>query len=208
MRLSLFLAAAALVAACAPPHVPTPAPQPKVGDLTVQMLAPERDAVRYRLSEPAYVAVFAITPGSRIDLVLPDEESATALPRPAGLNRQNMADRIPLTVVSPWHTQGRMQRLPTYYVLASRYPLAMEELLVAANSNSPLPTSVREATEVITDALTGGVAAGAWDADLFRYPFNPSTAASRRGGDYPTCEERAFNRTTLMVVTGCQTRQF
>lgn len=206
MRPSILLAGTALVIGCAPRAVTTAPVQPKAGELTVQMLPPAGGNVHYSLSEPAYVAVFAITPGSGIGLVVEEPESGTAQPRPAGLNR--IPGRIrPLAPATPRHTEGRGQyRLPTYYVVASRYPLPVAELLVAVNSSAGVPTSVREATEVISDALTKGVPAEAWDADLFRYPPNPSTSASRRGGGYPTCEERAFNRTTLIAILGCQER--
>lgn len=210
MRQSILLAGVALVIACAPRATTTSGVQPKSDDLTVRMVEPARDAVRYTLSEPAYVAVFAATGGSRIRLLLPEADSAPYERRPAGLNHQSMTGGArPVALTAPRQSdRGTQTRVEAFYVVASRYPLPVEELLVAANADAPAPTSLRQATDAIAGSLTNGVPAGGWDADVYVYPPNPSTASSRRAGRAyrPCAEERAFNRTTHMTIVPCAIR--
>lgn len=210
MRPSILLAGAALVIGCAPRGATPSAVQPKSDDLTVRMVEPARNSVRYTLSEPAYVAVFAATRGSGIRLLLPEADSAPEERRPAGLNHQSMIGGArPVALAASRQSDRTMQtRVDAFYVVASRYPLPVEELLLAAKTDAPAPTSLREATDAIAGALTVGVSANAWDADVYVYPPNPSTASSRRAGRAyrPCAEERAFNRTTLVRIVPCTIR--
>lgn len=206
MRRFAFFAAVPLALGCGQQSVSTTPGRMASEAVSVRMLPPARGALRYSLSEPAYVAVFAVNRGSGISIVLPSPDAEMDFRRRPGLNEESLLSgsrRIPVST-------SRQESSPpvpadAFYVIASRHPLPIKELLGspgllarATGGDAARATKVHEALDALAGVLTRGVPADAWDADIYVYP--PSRSASRRWRDrYDSCvDERALlTRPTL-----------
>jgi hypothetical protein len=76
------------------------------------------DGVRVALSEPAYVAVFEVVPGRRVELRYPAEESDPSL-LPAGRTTLEAGGQR----IDPYRGSASGRRTPFLYMIASRHPL-------------------------------------------------------------------------------------
>ncbi|MEX0909123.1 MAG: hypothetical protein WDZ58_05100 [Gemmatimonadaceae bacterium] len=142
MRPLVILAAALpLALGCAQQSTIDHSALPKEGGpLQVQLfpLSADRSSVDYILSEPAYVAIFAVTRGQGINLVYPYSPTQIDRPGRRGINQV------------PRRAGGSV-----YYIIASRYPLPVEGIL---QSKSLLRQLVGE------DAFRGAKLAETWNA--------------------------------------------
>ncbi|MGK2935418.1 MAG: hypothetical protein ACSLFE_09290 [Gemmatimonadaceae bacterium] len=115
MRPLVILAAALpLALGCAQQSATQRAALPEDGSLRVQLfpLSADRSTLDYTLSEPAYVAIFAVTRGRGINLVYPYSPTQIDRPGKRGINHV------------PRRAYGSV-----YYIIASRYPLPVEGIL-------------------------------------------------------------------------------
>lgn len=132
--LSMILATGALALGCAPrPSVNTAAVSWEQR-LTVTLHPPADGMYRYTLSEPAYVAIFAVSRGRGVSLAFPSFESQAGYRGRAGLNMEPPQGAG--LFVMPRVPSEDKQRLRSfsgytdaYYILASREPLPLEEIL-------------------------------------------------------------------------------
>lgn len=141
MRQLVILAAALpLALGCAQQSMAHRASLPEDGSLQVQLfpLSADRMSLDYILSEPAYVAIFAVTRGQGISLVYPYTPAQIDRPGRRGINQV------------PRRTGGSV-----YYIIASKYPLPVEGVL---QSKSLLRQLVGE------DAFRGARLAETWSA--------------------------------------------
>jgi hypothetical protein len=141
MRPLVILAAALpLALGCAQQSATQRASLPEDGSLRVQLfpLSADRTSLDFILSEPAYVAVFAVTRGHGISLVYPNSPAQIDRPRRRGINQV------------PRRAGGSV-----YYIIASRYPLPVEAIM----QSKPLLRRL-----VGEDAFRGAKLADTWHA--------------------------------------------
>lgn len=140
-RLLILAVAVPLALGCAQQSAANRAALPTDGSLQVQLFPPSADrmSLDYILSEPAYVAIFAVTPGHGISLVFPHSLAQVDLPSKQGVNQ-----------VRPYRTSGR-----SYYIIASRYPLPVAGIL----QSKPLLRRL-----VGEDAFRGTKLSATWEA--------------------------------------------
>ncbi|CAN5719407.1 hypothetical protein BH23GEM1_BH23GEM1_04450 [soil metagenome] len=138
--LAILAAALPLAFGCAQqsavPHSALPNDRP----LKVQLfpVSADRQSLDYVLSEPAYVAIFAVTRAQGISLVFPYSLAQVDRPSRRGINQ--VARRAGGSI---------------YYIIASRYPLPVEGIL---QSKSLLRQLVGE------DAFRGATLSDTWNA--------------------------------------------
>src|SRR5687767_3935458 len=132
MRPSVLLAAIPLALGCAQqsalraPTLPTDQP------LQVRLHQPTAGALNYTLSEPGYVAIFAVTRGHGISLLYPYYGSQADHRSHAGLNQETVHGGS-----AGWgYTAGGRNDhralfgyADAYYVIASKYPLPVDGML-------------------------------------------------------------------------------
>jgi hypothetical protein len=138
--LAILAAALPLALGCAQQSVTDRSTLPQDESLRVQLfpLSADRMSLDYTLSEPAYVAIFAVTRGQGISLVYPYTPAQVDRPSRRGIN-----------------TVPRRAGGSVYYIIASRYPLPVEGVL---QSKSLLRQLVGE------DAFRGAKLAETWSA--------------------------------------------
>ncbi|MGI8548032.1 MAG: hypothetical protein ACR2M1_11980 [Gemmatimonadaceae bacterium] len=135
-------------------------------------LAESREPVRYVVSEPAYVAVFVVIPGSGVRLLYPDVDQNRL--QSAGYHFESLAtshvdNDIYHVVLGP--TLGGPRYL---YIVASRYPIDVERF-VHRPARLASTIGYRAArsfdADVAIDALLDHVVslggADSWDADVY-----------------------------------------
>lgn len=134
MRRSIFAAALVSLVACTqPPGVQT-APFPSDQPLSVRLHQPIGGTLHYSLSEPAYVAIFAVSRGYGTALVFPHYQSQAEHRSHAGLNQETVhGARGPwgYSTVSRSEARGMFGDTDAYYIIASKSPLPVEAILQA-----------------------------------------------------------------------------
>jgi hypothetical protein len=192
VRPILLLAAIPLALACAAPLPIQTAVAPSDAPLVVKLHEPTNAVFHYSLSEPAYVAIFAVTRGYGSRLVFPYFESQIDHRSRAGLNQESV------------HAGGRMIGYPgglpsdqrdrernflgatdAYYIIASRTPLPLEEIVQSPYALRDLlgdEAFLANNLSTTWDALESLLAEGVPDEDrasdvyfVFRSPFLLST---------------------------------
>ncbi|MCR4338716.1 MAG: hypothetical protein NUW01_02400 [Gemmatimonadaceae bacterium] len=182
MRPLVILAAALpLVFGCAQRSAMKSSALPKDGSLQVRLLTPSLDrmSLDYVLSEPAYVAIFAVTPRHGISLVFPYSMHQVDRPSKQGVNQ-----------LWPYRTSGR-----AYYIIASRYPLPLEGILQSRSLLRRLvgeeafrATNLSDTWDALNTVIVGTLPDQAWASSASAY----RTVASFRLGDPLTAGRQAF----------------
>lgn len=182
MRRRLILAAALpLALGCAQQSASHRASLPPDGSLQVQLFPPSADrmSIDYVLSEPAYVAIFAVSPGQGITLVYPHSLNQIDQPRRRGINQ-----------VWPHRTSGR-----AYYIIASRYPLPVGGILRSKSLLRQLvgeeafrAAKLPETWEALNAAMVAGLPEQTWASSTSTY----RAVASSRVYDHLAAGRQAF----------------
>jgi hypothetical protein len=182
MRALVIVAAAlSLALGCAQQSVTQSSALPRDGSLQVRLLTPSLDrmSLDYVLSEPAYVAIFAVTPGHGISLVFPYSMDQVDRPSKQGINQ-----------LWPYRTSGR-----AYYIIASRYPLPLEGILQSTSLLRRLvgeeafrATKLSHTWDALNTIMVGELPGQAWASSANAY----RTVASSRLGDPLTAGRHAF----------------
>lgn len=185
MRPLVILAAAlALALGCARQSVTQTSALPKDGSLQVQLLAPSLDrmSLDYVLSEPAYVAIFAATPGHGVSLVFPYSMDQVDRPSKRGINQ-----------LWPYRTSGR-----AYYIIASRHRLPVEGIVKSKSLLRRLvgeetfrATKLSDTWSSLNGVLVGDLPNQAWASSTNAYR---SIASSRLGDPLAAGRQAFFNQ--------------
>ena len=184
MRPSVLLAAIPFAFGCAQqsalraPTLPTDQP------LTVRLHQPTAGALNYTLSEPGYVAIFAVTRGHGISLLFPYYDSQADHRSHAGLNQETVHGG---TAGWGYTAGGRNEHralfgyADAYYVIASKYPLPVEGMMGSPYVLRSLigadvfrATSFSETWDALESILVDGMPEGSWSSDVYlnwRDPF-------------------------------------
>jgi hypothetical protein len=133
----------------------------------------------YVLSEPAYVAIFAVTPGHGISLIFPYSIDQVDRPSKQGINQ-----------LWPYRTSGR-----AYYIIASRYSLPLEGILKSKSLLRRLvgeeafrATKLSDTWAALNTVLVGELPDQAWASSANAY----RSIASSRLQDPLTVGRQAF----------------
>ena len=157
------------------------------GGLQVQLVRPVGGGIIYSLSEPAYVAIFAISRTGGVGLVYPTLESQARLASPAGpfqLPVEGQGRASIYNVDRRAEQRGILATADAYYIIASTQPL--HRLAAMIQSPRLLGTfldqfrgaTISSAGEAIGVALTAGLPDSEWaEATYFgsRLPFESIT---------------------------------
>lgn len=184
MRHLVFLAAIPLAFGCAQqsalraPHLPTDEP------LEVRMHQPSAGALKYTLSEPGYVAIFAVTRGHGISLLYPHYESQVEHQSRAGLNQETVHGGSAgwgYSAGARYEHRALFGHADAYYVIASKYPLPVDGMLQSPyllrslmGADAFRATSLTEVGGALEEILVADLPAGSWSSDLYlnwRDPF-------------------------------------
>ena len=197
--LSVILAAVTFVAGCAPrPSVDTgavPACQP----LRVTLHPPADGMYSYTLSEPAYVAIFAVSRGRGVTLAFPMFGSQAAHRGRAGLNMEPPQGAGLFVMPDAASVHKHRQRsffgnTDAYYILASREPLPLEEILESPyflrgllGDDSFRAHSLPRARGALEHALVGHMQTDDWASAVYftvRSPFQLVAWDERNAGSH------------------------
>lgn len=184
MRQLVFLAAIPLALGCAQqsalraPHPPTDEP------LQVRLYEPSAGALNYTLSEPGYVAIFAVTQRHGVRLLYPYYESQIERQSPAGLNQETVHSG---SVGWGYGASGQYEHralighADAFYVIASKYPLPVEQMLQLqflprrlVGLDIARATSLTAVTEALEAILVSDLPNESWSSDIYltwRDPF-------------------------------------
>lgn len=185
MRPFSLSVAIAFVLACAPPPPVVHSPlAPPDAPLEVRLHQPIGDVIHYSLSEPAYVALFAVTRGQGVRLVFPYFESQVAHRGHAGLNQETLhgGNRTWGYASASLSDQGGRWRssADAYFIIASREPLPLEGILQSPyllrsllGDDAYRATSFSRTWSALANVLAGGLPEDAWSSDVFLTLRNP-----------------------------------
>lgn len=188
MRPLAFLTAAVPLAfGCAQPPVVATGPLPVDAPLEVRLHAPAAGSLIYSVSEPAYVAVFAMTSGEGISLVFPYFASQVHARSSAGLNVESARAAAGRYVTGSRVEHGfALPYADALFVIASKYPLPVEGMVRSPSLLRSLvgadifhATHMSDMWDALETVLTEGLPEDAWDSDVYlnrRYPFISSAA--------------------------------
>lgn len=219
MRPSVLLAVIPLVLGCAQQSRVREMPVPSSRPMHVRLHQPTGGALNYSLSEPGYVAIFAVTRGYGISLVFPFFESQMDSPSRAGLNQQTVHGASGALGSTPGARNERRAQLgyvDAYYVIASKYPLPLEGLIRSPNLLRSLlgealfrASSLRETLDTVETLLVAHLPEDAWASDVYhnwRDPFLSFTLPPERFFYY--CGEGyGFLARSLLTVNRCASNQ-
>jgi hypothetical protein len=169
------------------PALPTDEP------LHVRLFRPAGGALNYELSEPAYVAIFAIHRGEGISMIYPHFRSQIDSRSKAGFNQQFIHRLNTSRAYSA--SAGYEARVllfgpaDAYYVIASKYPLPLEGILGSPWALRSLvgadlfrATDLRDTWYALEELLVEGLPDDAWASDVYlnwRYPLGASAFGPR-----------------------------
>ncbi|HUR92392.1 MAG TPA: hypothetical protein VMY38_06940 [Gemmatimonadaceae bacterium] len=201
MRHLVFLAAIPLALGCAQqsafraPHLPTDDP------LEVRLHQPSAGALNYTLSEPGYVAIFAVTRGHGISLLYPYYQSQVEYRSHAGLNQETVHGGtvgFGYTAGARYEHRALFGHADAYYVIASKYPLPVEGMLQSPyllrslmGADAFRATSLNGVGDALEAILVSDLPDDSWSSDLYmnwRDPFlslaswQPASAYGYCGG--------------------------
>src|SRR5687767_13377259 len=184
MRPSVLLAAIPFALGCAQqsalraPALPTDQP------LTVRLHQPTAGALNYTLSEPGYVAIFAVTRGHGISLLFPYYESQVDYRSHKGLNQETVhagSAGFGYTATARYEHRALFGYADAYYVIASKYPLPVDGMLGSPyllrslmGANVFRATNFSETWDALEAILVEGMPDGSWSSDVYlnwRDPF-------------------------------------
>ena len=184
MRPLIFLAAAIpLALGCAQQSRTRTADVAPDDGLQVQLVRPAGGGIIYSLSEPAYVAIFAISRTGGVGLVYPTLESQAYVASPAGpfqLPVPGQGNASLYNVDRRAEQRGILATADAYYIIASTSPLhRLAEMIQSPRLLGTFleqfrATTISSAGEAIGLALTAGLPDSEWaEATYFgsRLPF-------------------------------------
>lgn len=183
MRPLILVAAIPLALGCAQQSRTRAADLAPDDGLQVQLVRPVGGGMIYSLSEPAYVAIFAISRTGGVGLVYPTNESQARLANPAGplqLRVPGQGQASLYNVDRRAEQRGILATADAYYVIASTQPLhRLAEMiqsprLLGAFLDQFRASTLSSAGEAIGVALTAGLPDSEWaEATYFgsRLPF-------------------------------------
>lgn len=181
MRPLVILAAVLpLALGCAHQSATQRASLPEDGSLRVQLfpLSADRTSLDYILSEPAYVAIFAVTRGRGISLVYPYSPTQIDRPGRRGINQVHRG------------ASGSV-----YYVIASKFPLPVEGILQSkpllrrlVGEEAFRGTKLSDTWKALNAIMVPGLPDEAWAASLNTY----RSAGYARLGDPLEAGRQAF----------------
>lgn len=188
MRPFSLAALISFVLACAPPPLVVHSPvAPSDAPLEVRLHQPIGDVLHYSLSEPAYVAVFAVRRGHGVRLVFPYFESQIRDRGHGGLNQETVhggsrgwgyAGGLP-------SDQRHLQRIfagntDAYFIIASKEPLPLEGMLQSPyvlrsllGDNAYRANNFSRTWDALANVLVAGLPEGAWSSDVFLTLHSP-----------------------------------
>lgn len=193
------------------------APTPLTDEpLKVRLYAPTGGPLSYNLSEPAYVAIFAVTRGHGISLLYPYSASQAGHRSHAGLNREAV-----YAGSTGWGFAGgaRFGHRPlfgqadAYFVIASKYPLPVEAMIQSPYLLRGLggvdrfrASSLSEAWGALEAILVEGLPDEAWASDVYlnwRDPFAMAYLEPRPFLEYCYGGMRAFYASAFFHADPC-----
>lgn len=211
MRQLVLLAAIPLALGCAQqsslraPALPTNEP------LQVRLHQPTSGALNYTLSEPGYVAIFAVTRGYGVSLLYPYYQSQIEQRSHAGLNRETVhGSSAGYAAAARYEHRSLFGQADAYYLIASKYPLPVEGMLQSPyllrslmGADAFRATRLAEVGDALEGILVADLPAGSWASDLYlswRDPFT-SISAWRPPSAYGYCGgTRAFYIATVLQM--------
>ncbi|MEX0909122.1 MAG: hypothetical protein WDZ58_05095 [Gemmatimonadaceae bacterium] len=152
------------------PTLPTDEP------LHVRLFAPTGGALNYELSEPAYVAIFAIRRGEGISMIYPHFRSQIDFRSKAGFNQQTIhrLNTWAHSVSAGYDSRVLLGQADAYYVIASKYPLPVEEILESPWALRSLvgadlfrATDLSDTWYTLEEMLVEGLPDDAWASDVY-----------------------------------------
>jgi hypothetical protein len=213
-RIALLAASIPFALGCAQQSTQRPAAVTADQPLQVQLQRPIGGGLTYSLSEPAYVAIFAISRSGGVGLVHPTFVSQVHLASRAGTNQLTVDGRARASIYNVDRSveqSGILAPADAYYIIASKLPL----LAVAEMIRSPrvLGTFVDQfraaglssAGEAIGAALTEGLFDGEWAEDTYygsRLPFQ--SIAARRNAFLVHCPPIGTNSVPMTSTGQCE----
>lgn len=217
MRPFFLLAAIPFALGCAQqsamrvPTLPTDEP------LHVRLFAPTGGALNYELSEPAYVAIFAVRRGDGISMIYPHFRSQADFRSKAGFN-QEFVHRVntswAYSVSAGYDSRILLGRADAYFVIASKYPLPVEGILESPWALRRLvgadlfrATDLNDAWYALEELLVEGLPDDAWASDVYlnwRDPFPTFATEPWRFLQY--CGDgRGYMALSLLDTSRCYT---
>jgi hypothetical protein len=190
------------------PGMTTPEP------LQVRLFTPSGGALKYELSEPAYVAIFAIRRGEGISMIYPHFRGQIDVRGKPGFNQQfiHRLNTSRAFSMSAGFDARILLAADAYYVIASKYPLPVEGILQSPGALRGLvgadlfrATSLSDAGYALEELLVEGLPDDAWASDVYlnwRYPLRTSALESRWFPQY--CGDgRSYMALSLMDTPRC-----
>ena len=184
MRPSLAVAALLSVVACAHPPLVETALVPSDQPLEVRLHQPIGGTLHYSLSEPAYVAIFAVSRGYGMRLVFPYYESQLDHRSHRGLNQETVHGGVGgsgYSTVSRYEWKASFGNPDAYYVIASKTPLPIDAFLQSSHvlrsvlgERTFRANNFTETWNALEALLVADLPQGHWASDAFvtwRDPF-------------------------------------
>lgn len=187
---TLLAASLPFALGCAQQSLQRPSDVPTDQPLQVTLHNPTGGGLTYSLSEPAYVAVFAISRTGGVGLVYPTREDQALVANPAGANQLRVGSRATVSLYNIDRTReerGILAAADAYYIIASKRPLqGMAEMIRSPRALGTFVDQFRAASVSTGDeigyALTRGLSDDDWAEDTFfgsRLPFQSLSAMQR-----------------------------
>lgn len=215
MRRFALFAAIPLALGCAQQtalRVPSP---PSDEPLRVRLYQPGNGALNYHLSEPAHVAIFAITRGHGVSMIYPYFQSQVDHRGRAGLNQETVhggAGAWGYSAGSRYEHRALFGHADAYFIVASRFPLPVEGFLQSPfllrslmGADRFRATQLSDAWDALETILVEGLPEGAWATDVYlnwRDPFVTLAWEPRRFMQY--CRDgRGFLAYSILDTGPC-----
>ena len=188
MRKLALLAAIPFVLGCAQQSVMRAPALPSDEPLQVRLYQPTAGALNYQLSEPAYVAIFAVTRGHGISMIFPHFQSQVDYQSHAGLNQETVHGGSGAWGYS--RTAGTDHRAlfgyaDAYYVVASKYPLPVDAMLQSpfvlrslVGADLFRAANLSDTWDALESILVAGLPDDTWSSDGYLNWRDPFMAVS------------------------------
>lgn len=213
-RLALLAASIPFALGCAQQSTRRPADVPTDQPLQVRLQNPTGGGLTYSLSEPAYVAIFAISRTGGVGLVHPTLESQVHLASRAGANQLTIDGRARASIYNVDRSvvqSGVLAPANAYYIIASKHPLlAVGEMIRSPRVLGTFldqfrATSLSSAGDEIGAALAEGLPDGDWAGDTYfgsGLPFQ--SIAARRNAFLVHCPPIGTNSVPMTSTGQCE----
>ncbi len=219
MRKLALLAAVPFALGCAQQSAVRAPSLPTAEPLQVRLFQPTGGALNYQLSEPAYVAIFAVTRGHGISMVFPHYVSQADHRSHAGLNRETVhggSGAWGYSSTARNDHRALFGYADAYYVIASKYPLPVDGMLQSpwvlrslVGADVFRATNLTDTWAALESVLVEGLPAEAWSADVYlnwRDPFMTAAWSPQRFMEY--CNDgRGFLATSMLSMSQCDPRR-